>query len=128
MLEVGREGPRHPTFFGTCCSLGQWPYWWPDQGLLGMASFMFQVSRTYSMWPFFSFVESVVGFVWIYLIFDIFVGEVFFFFFWLPWVFVAAHELSLIAATRIYSLVVVCGLLIVGLLLWQSTDSRVWAQ
>ena len=46
-----------------------------------MASFMFQVSRTYSMWPFFSFVESVVGFVWIYLIFDIFVGEVFFFFF-----------------------------------------------
>ena len=62
-------------------------------------------------------------------LFDIFVGAVFFFFFsWLPWVFVAAHGLSLIAATRIYSLVVVCGLLIVGLLLWQSTDSRVWAQ
>ena len=34
-------------------------------------------------------------------------------YFWLPWVFVAALRLSLIAASRGYSLVAVCGLLIV---------------
>ena len=126
MLEVGREGPRHPAFFGTYCSLGQWPHWWSDKGLLGMASLMLQVSRTYFICPFYSFVESVVGFVQIYLIY--LWGRCFFFFFWLPWVFVAAHGLSLVVATRIYCLVVVCGLLIVGLLLLQSTDSRMWAQ
>ena len=65
-------------------------------------------------------------------LFDKFVGEcvvvVVVVVFRLPWVFVAAHGLSLVAATGIYSLVVVCGLLIVGFLLLQSTDSRVWAQ
>ena len=61
-------------------------------------------------------------------LFDKFVGEFVVVVFRLTWVFVAAHGLSLVAATVIYSLVVVCGLLVVGLLLLQSTDSRVWAQ
>ena len=32
-------------------------------------------------------------------------------YFWLPWVFMAAHRLSLVAASRDCSLVAVCGLL-----------------
>ena len=37
-----------------------------------------------------------------------------FIYFWLHWVFVAAHGLSLVVASGDYSLVVVCGLLIMS--------------
>ena len=48
----------------------------------------------------------------------------FFFFFWLGWVFVAMHRLSLIAESRGYSSVVVCGLFIAVASLLPSMDSR----
>ena len=35
-----------------------------------------------------------------------------FIYFWLHWIFIAAHGLSLVAASRLYPLVVVLGLLI----------------
>ena len=43
--------------------------------------------------------------------------------FWLYWIFVAVHMLSLVAASRGCSLIAMCGLMAVVLLL-RSTDSR----
>ena len=45
-------------------------------------------------------------------------------YFWLPWVFVAAHGLSLVAASRGYSSLRCAGFLLRWLLLLWSTDSR----
>ena len=45
-------------------------------------------------------------------------------YFWLCWVFVAAHRLSLVVASRDYSLIAVRGLFIMVILLLWSTGSR----
>ena len=47
-----------------------------------------------------------------------------FIYFWLCWVFVAAHELSLVAASRGYSLLWCSGFPLLWLLLLQSMGSR----
>ena len=47
-----------------------------------------------------------------------------FYFFWLHWVFVAAHGLSLVVSSRGYSLVQCTGLSLRWLLLLQSTGSK----
>ena len=47
------------------------------------------------------------------------------FYFWLLWVFLAVHGLSLVVASRSYSLVSVQGCSLQGLLLLWSTGSRV---
>ena len=48
-------------------------------------------------------------------------------YFWLCWVFVAAHRLSLDAASRGYSPVAVHRLLIAVASFWGSVGSRAWA-
>ena len=53
---------------------------------------------------------------------------VFFFFFWLRWVFIAARGLSLAVASGGLLFVVVCGLLIVVASLLRSTGSVVVAR
>ena len=47
-----------------------------------------------------------------------------YFYFWLRWVFVAAHGLSLVAASGGYSLLWCAGFSLQWLLLLWSTDSR----
>ena len=47
-----------------------------------------------------------------------------YFYFWLCWVFIAAHGLSLVAESRGYSLVQCTGFSLCGLLLLWSTGSR----
>ena len=59
----------------------------------------------------------------LYLILQILTG--FFFFFWLRWVFIAVHGLSLVVVSGGYSLLRCAGFSLQWLLLLQSMGSRV---
>ena len=72
--------------------------------------------------PPFQFLERVYIELLLFLHFILFFYK--FIYFWLRWVFVTAHGLSLVAESEGYSLLLCVGFLLRWLLLLQSTGSR----